>query len=137
NGDDYSSYSNATKAAARGAIVWGAPWTAPGAWKDNGSTCNGGHLLPGNYDAWASRLAAFAGKLQQNAGVPLWGLSAQNEPDYVAPYDSMIYSNQEMVNFVKVLGPKLAALNPRPKLIMPEVASWGNAWGFSSGVLGD
>jgi glucuronoarabinoxylan endo-1,4-beta-xylanase len=137
NGDDMSAYSNATKAAARGAIVWAAPWSAPGAWKDNGSENNGGHLLPGSYDAWATRLAAFAGKLQQNAGVPLYALSAQNEPDYTAPYPSMLYTNQEMTNFVKVLGPKLAALNPRPKLMMPEVASWGNAWGFTGSVLGD
>src|SRR5258708_29282647 len=49
----------------------------------------------------------------------------------------MLYTNQEMANFVKVLGPKLAALNPRPKLMMPEVSSWGGAWGFSSAVLGD
>jgi glucuronoarabinoxylan endo-1,4-beta-xylanase len=75
--------------------------------------------------------------MQQNAGVPLYGVSVQNEPDFTASYDSMLYSNQEMDNFVKVLGPKLAALSPRPKLIMPEVSSWGNAWGFSSAVLGD
>jgi glucuronoarabinoxylan endo-1,4-beta-xylanase len=137
NGDKISAYSNATKAAARGAIVWGAPWSAPGAWKTNGTTTNGGHLLPAYYDAWASRLAGFASVLQQNAGVPLYGLSVQNEPDWTASWDSMLYTSQEMVDFIKVLGPKLAALNPRPKLIMPEVAGWYNAWGFSSAVLGD
>jgi glucuronoarabinoxylan endo-1,4-beta-xylanase len=117
--------------------VWAAPWSAPGAWKDNGSTTNGGHLLTADYNAWATSLAGFAAKLQANAGVPLYGLSVQNEPDYTASYDSMLYTNQEMTNFIKVLGPKLAALNPRPKLLMPEVASWGNAWGFSSTVLAD
>lgn len=137
NGNSLSPYSDATKAAARGAIVWAAPWSAPGAWKDNGTTTNGGHLLAADYDAWATRLAGFAAKLQQNAGVPLYALSVQNEPDYTASYDSMLYSNQEMTNFVKVLGPKVAALNPRPKLMMPEVSSWGNAWGFSSSVLAD
>jgi len=137
DGTDIGVYANATKAAARGAVVWGAPWSAPGAWKDNGSTTNGGHLLPANYDAWASRLAGFAALMQQNAGVPLYGVSVQNEPDFTASYDSMLYTPQEMTNFVKVLGPKLAALNPRPKLLMPEVSSWGGAWGFSSAVLGD
>ena len=107
NGNDLSAYSNATKAAARGAVVWAAPWTAPAAWKDNGSTTNGGHLLPADYDAWATRLTGFAGTLQQNAGVPLYGLSVQNEPDYTASYVSMLYTTQEMDNFVKVLGPKL------------------------------
>jgi glucuronoarabinoxylan endo-1,4-beta-xylanase len=137
DGSDMGAYSNATKAAARGAIVWAAPWTAPGAWKDNGSDTNGGALLPADYNAWATVLANFASTFQQKAGVPLWGLSVQNEPDYTAPYISMNYTSQQMDAFIKVLGPKLAALNPRPKLIMPEVASWGNAWDFTSTILGD
>jgi glucuronoarabinoxylan endo-1,4-beta-xylanase len=49
----------------------------------------------------------------------------------------MLYTNQEMVNFVNVLGPKLAALNPRPKLFAPEVGGWGLAWGYTSALLGD
>ena len=134
SGSSLSALSNATKAAARGAIVWAAPWTAPAAWKDNGTTNNGGHLLPADYDAWATRLTTYATTMQQ-AGVPLYALSVQNEPDYTASYDSMLYTNLEMENFVKVLGPKLATLNPRPKLMMPEF-QLGGAWG-SGAVLGD
>ena len=131
-------YSNATKAAARGAVVWGAPWTPPAAWKDNGSLNNGGHLLPAYYDAWATLLANFANVLQQNAGVPLYGVSVQNEPDWVASYNSAIYTNQEMVDFIKVLGPKLAALTPRPKLISPDVSQWeGTFWGFANAIMAD
>jgi glucuronoarabinoxylan endo-1,4-beta-xylanase len=137
NGNDTSPYSNATKAAARGAVVWAAPWSAPGAWKDNGTTGNGGHLLPAFYDAWATRLAGFASTLQQNAGVPLYGVSVQNEPDWVATWDTMNYSNQEMANFIKVLGPKLSALNPRPRLITPETGGWGYVGGYTSAILGD
>jgi glucuronoarabinoxylan endo-1,4-beta-xylanase len=138
SGNDMSAYSNATKAAARGAIIWAAPWSAPAAWKDNGSEWNGGHLLPANYDAWATRLTGFAETLQEKAGVPLYGLSVQNEPDFTAAgYASMIYTNQELTNFVKVLGPKLAALNPRPKLLAPDVSSWAGAWGYTRAVLED
>jgi glucuronoarabinoxylan endo-1,4-beta-xylanase len=138
SGNNMSAYSNATKAAARGAIVWAAPWTAPAAWKDNGSEVNGGHLLLTYYDPWATRLAGFAGTLQEKAGVPLYGLSVQNEPDFIAGgYGSMVYSNQEMANFVKVIGPKLAALNPRPKLLAPDVSVWGGAWGYARAVLED
>src|SRR5262249_54230464 len=107
------------------------------AWKDNGSETNGGHLLPADYDAWASRLAAFAGVLQQQAGVPLYGLSVQNEPDYTASYVSMPYSPQGKAAVGEGLGPKLAALSPRPKLLLPDVSSWGGAWNYSSAVLGD
>ena len=137
NGGTLSAYSNATKAAARGAIVWAYPFSAPGAWKDNGTSNNGGHLLPQYYDAWATRLAGFAAKLQQNAGVPLYGLSVQNEPDWTATWDTMLYTNQEMANFVKVLGPKVAALNPRPKLMLPEVGGWYLAAGYTNAVLSD
>src|SRR5258708_4022788 len=40
SGTIMSAYSNPTKAAARGAKIWAAPWTAPGALKDNGSDTN-------------------------------------------------------------------------------------------------
>ena len=130
-------YANASKAAARGAVVWAAPWSPPAAWKDNGSLTNGGHLLPAYYDAWASQLANFASLLQQNAGVPLYGISVQNEPDYAAGYASAIYSPQQMVDFIKVLGPKLAALSPRPRLITPDLASWGVLWTYSDAIMSD
>jgi len=136
-GGDLSSYANATKAAARGARVWAAPWSAPGAWKDNGTTTGGGHLLASHYDDWATVLANFANNLQLNAGVTLSGLSVQNEPDFTASYDSMVYTPDEMASFVKVLGPKLAALNPRPVLMLPEVSNWSGAWDYTSAVLAD
>ena len=146
DGSSLSSYSDATKAAARGAKIWAAPWSAAAAYKDNNNVNNGGHLCAAagqgscnasHYNDWANTLTNYAASFQQNTGVPLYGLSIQNEPDYTASYESMNYTNQEMENFIKVLGPKLAALNPRPKILMPEVSSWGNAWGFSSAILGD
>jgi glucuronoarabinoxylan endo-1,4-beta-xylanase len=138
SGNDMSAYSNATKAAARGAIVWAAPWSAPAGWKDNGTEVNGGHLLPANYEAWASRLAEFADRFQEKAGVPLYGLSVQNEPDFTAAgYPSMLYTNQELASFVKVLGPKLAALTPRPKLLAPDASSWEGAWAYARAILDD
>jgi glucuronoarabinoxylan endo-1,4-beta-xylanase len=136
-------WSDATKAAARGAKVWAAPWTAPAAWKDNGSETNGGHLCaaPGqgtcdasHYDDWATRLAAFPALLKLNAGVDLYGLSIQNEPDFVASYESMLVSNSEFVNFINVLGPKLAALNPKPKIIAGEHSDWQYLDGMKAAI---
>jgi len=141
-------WSDATKAAARGAQIWAAPWSAPAAWKDNNSELSGGHLCAAagqtdgqghtcsasHYDDWASRLAAFAGLLQQNAGVPLYGILIQNEPDYIASYVSMLVSNSEFVNFINVLGPKLAALNPKPVLIAGDYSDWANLWGMTAAI---
>jgi glucuronoarabinoxylan endo-1,4-beta-xylanase len=137
SGDDISPYANAQKAAARGAIVWGASWSPPGNWKDNNSETNGGHLLQANYDAWATRLAGFAAKMKTNVGVDLYAISVQNEPDYTATWNSCIYSTQEMVNFIKVLGPKVHALNPPVKLLAPDAANWGSVWGYADAILGD
>lgn len=139
-------WSDATKAVARGARVWAAPWTAPATWKDNGSETNGGHLCAmagqgscdaNHYDDWATRVAGFATLLQQNAGVNLYGISIQNEPDYTASYESMLVSNTEFVDFIKVLGPKLAALNPKPLLMAGDYSSWFNVSGLATAIGGD
>ena len=136
-------FSDATKAAARGARVWAAAWTAPAAWKDNGTTSNGGHLCAAPAQGvctashtgdWATRLAGFAATLKQNAGVDLYALSVQNEPDFVAPYDSMIVSDSEFVSFVNTLGPKLATLAPRPKLIVGEHSNWSLLWSMTAAI---
>ena len=116
-------------AASYGAIVWAAPWSPPAAAKDNNNVNNGGHLLAASYDSWATTLAAFPATIRQQTGVELYGISAQNEPDFVASgYESCIYSAAEMVAFVKVLGPKLAALNPPVKLIAAEPDNWSHMW---------
>lgn len=137
DGTNSSFYSNATKAAARGAIIWAAPWTAPAIQKDNNSLTNGGHLLAGSYNTWATTLAGVQASYQSNAGVNLYAISVQNEPDFSASYESMLYTAAEMTAFIKVLGPKLAALTPVPKLILPELANWSNTWGYTSNALGD
>jgi glucuronoarabinoxylan endo-1,4-beta-xylanase len=128
-------------AAARGAVVWAAPWTPPASYKDNNDVNNGGHLLAADYDAWATTLAGFAAKMAQNAGVQLYGISAQNEPDFSAGYPSCIYTGAQMTAFVKVLGPKLKALTPPVKLLAAEPDVWANLWGsgddYGNAILGD
>lgn len=136
DGSDCLPISNAQKAVARGAFVWGAPWSPPASWKDNNSLYKGGHLLVSRYDDWATRLAGFATMMQSN-GVTIYGISAQNEPDWSDVWDTCLYSNQELVNFIKVLGPKLKALNPPVKLIAPDCGNWGNLWGYANAILAD
>lgn len=128
---------NYSKAVARGAKVWVAPWTAPAAWKDNGSTINGGHLLVASYGAWADRLCAFQTNLLADSGVNLYAISIQNEPDYSAPYSSMLYTTAEMVAFAKVLWPKMQLLSPIPRLIFSEVASQANFASYVTAMLAD
>jgi glucuronoarabinoxylan endo-1,4-beta-xylanase len=111
-----------------GGKVWAAPWSPPASYKDNSNINNGGHLNTGSYEAWATTLAAFPAYFKQNAGVDLWGLSPQNEPDFVASYRSCIFSAAQMNAFIKVLGPKLHALNPPVKVIAAEPDVWSHLW---------
>jgi len=128
DGTSWGPLADAKKAADRGASVWAAPWTPPADCKSNNSLTNGGHLNKSCYDSWASTLAAFPAKAKQ-AGVTVFGISVQNESDNTTQYESCIYSGQEMVDFIKVLGPKLKALNPPAKLLGPESTRWEHLWG--------
>ena len=111
-----------------GGRVWAAPWSPPASYKDNNNINNGGHLNATSYEAWATTLAAFPAYFKQNSGVDLWGLSAQNEPDFVASYRSCIFNSSQMNAFLKVLGPKLHALNPPVKVIAAEPDVWSHLW---------
>jgi glucuronoarabinoxylan endo-1,4-beta-xylanase len=135
-----AAYSDIKMAASYGAIVWGAPWSPPAASKDNASEDNGGHLLTADYASWATTLAGFAATVKTQTGVDLYGVSAQNEPDFTASYASCIYSSAQMVAFVKVLGPVLAGLDPPVKLLAAEPDSWSNLWSgddFGTAILAD
>jgi len=112
--------------------VWAAPWSPPAAMKNNGNV-NGGAsndtLKTSSYDAWATLLAAFPAYYKAQGGPDLFAISAQNEPDWNPTYEACIYDKTQMVNFINVLGPKLAALNPPIKVLAAEPDNWSNFWG--------
>jgi glucuronoarabinoxylan endo-1,4-beta-xylanase len=109
--------------------VWAAPWSPPASMKDNNNVNNGGHLNSGNYAAWAKVLAAFPAFYKSHGGVDLYALSAQNEPDFTASYQSCLFNASQMVAWINVLGPALAALSPPVKVLAAEPDNWGNIWG--------
>ena len=109
--------------------VWAAPWSPPASMKDNNNVNNGGHLQTADYASWAAVLAAFPAFYKKNGGVDLYAISAQNEPDFTASYQSCLFSSSQMVAWIKVLGPALAALDPPVKVLAAEPDNWGNLWG--------
>ncbi len=133
-------YPDAIAAHPFGVKVWAAPWSPPGAEKSNGTANNGGSLNSTAYSQWASVLAGFATNFQTMTGFPLYAVSAQNEPDFTAKYQSCVYTPAQMTSFVKVLGPMLANLDPPVLLIAPEPDSWNELWGnngFGTSILND
>ena len=129
------SLSGAIPPASYNAKVIGSPWTAPANCKDNNSTTKGGHLLTSCYDSWSTSIANFA---KNNK---LYAMGAANEPDFAScgssigppcngDYDTMVFTANELVNFVKVLGPKLKAAGV--KFIAPEASEWIHMWSNAS-----
>jgi glucuronoarabinoxylan endo-1,4-beta-xylanase len=120
--------------------VWAAPWSPPASMKDNNNVNNGGHLNSASYAAWAKVLAGFPAFYKSHGGVDLYAVSAQNEPDFTASYQSCIFNSSQMTAWIKVLGPALAALSPPVKVLAAEPDNWGNIWGgdsFSTAILAD
>lgn len=95
--------------ASRPLCVMVSPWSPPAWMKDNGRMNHGGKLLPRYAAAWARCFVRFI-QAYQAAGVPIWGVSVQNEPDATQRWDSCLYSAEEERDFVRDhLGPALAA----------------------------
>ena len=83
------------------------PWSPPGWMKDNDSMLHGGKLKPEYYESWARYCGKFI-HAYEKAGVPIWGLTVQNEPLANQIWESCIYTGEEERDFVKnYLGPAL------------------------------
>lgn len=76
------------------------PWSPPAWMKDNNNMLQGGKLKPGYYHSWARYFAKFI-KAYESEGIPVWGLSIQNEPMAKQKWESCIYTAEEEGNFLK------------------------------------
>jgi glucuronoarabinoxylan endo-1,4-beta-xylanase len=127
----------AQKAVARGARVWAAPWSPPGPWKSNLTPENGGFLEPEHYGDWADLLVDFVVDLHAR-GVPLLYLSAQNEPGWVAKWESCEWTPAGLTAFIRdELGPRLAATGLPTRVLAPETNDWKALSSFGDALLED
>lgn len=123
------------------------PWSPPAWMKSNHNVLKGGKLLEPYKAAWANYYIQFIDEYEKR-GIPIWGLSVQNEPMATQTWESCIYTAEEERDFIKEhLGPTLAQsaykdrkliawdhnrdlIYHRAKTIMedPEAAKY--VWGF-------
>jgi glucosylceramidase len=83
------------------------PWSPPGYMKNNNDMLHGGKLKPEYYQTWSEYYAKFI-KAYENAGIPVWGLTIQNEPMATQSWESCIYSADDERDFLKnYLGPTI------------------------------
>ena len=88
-------------------LLYASPWSPPAFMKDNNDMLHGGKLLPEYRDAWALYYAKFI-KAYEAEGMPIWGITVQNEPMAVQRWESCIYTAEEERDFLKDhLGPTL------------------------------
>jgi glucosylceramidase len=97
----------AIKAAGGSLTLYGSPWSPPAWMKDNNDMLHGGKLKPGFYQSWANYYTRFI-KAYEQEGIPVWGISVQNEPMATQRWESCIYTAEEERDFLKnFLGPTM------------------------------
>jgi glucosylceramidase len=96
----------AAMAAAGGKLqLFASPWSPPAWMKNNNDMLHGGKLKQEYRHAWATYFTRFI-KAYEKEGVPVWGISVQNEPMATQIWESCIFTAEEERDFVKQhLGP--------------------------------
>ena len=124
----------AKSAAQNGVTVWMTPWgtgtngATGGSYtttQTNPNGCTGSMPVLTNPQGLASALVTWV----QNAktqGVPIYAVSAENEPDSCGINSTTSYSAAQLAAWIDVLGPAMAAINV--KVMAPETQ---NACGFT------
>lgn len=98
--------------------LFASPWSPPSWMKDNNDMLQGGKLKPEFYDSWALYYTKFI-KEYEKEGVPVWGITIQNEPMAKQRWESCIYTAEEEKDFLKNhLGPTMEKEGLKDKKII-------------------
>ena len=98
----------AIKTAGGTLLLYASPWSPPAFMKDNKNMLKGGKLLPEFHKSWATYFTKFI-KAYESEGMPIWGVTVQNEPMAKQTWESCIYTAEEERDFLKnFLGPIMA-----------------------------
>lgn len=85
--------------------LFGSPWSPPAWMKTNNDMLHGGKLKPEYFESWAMYYTMFI-KAYEQEGIPVWGISIQNEPMAKQIWESCLYTAEEERDFLKNhLGP--------------------------------
>lgn len=90
---------SATRAHEMGATIIASPWSPPASMKTNNNLV-GGRLRDDRYAEYAAYLDDFNTYMSDN-GIPLYGLSVQNEPDVQVTYESCDWNPEQMTRFMR------------------------------------
>jgi glucosylceramidase len=87
--------------------IFASPWSPPSWMKTNNEMLHGGKLKPEYFQTWADYFVKYI-EAYKKEGIPIWGLTVQNEPMAVQVWESCIFTAEEERDFVRdYLGPTL------------------------------
>ena len=117
--------------------LFASPWSPPAFMKTNGSMLHGGKLKPELRQAWANYFTRFI-RAYEHEGIPIWGVSVQNEPMATQTWESCVYTAEDERDFIKsFLGPTMH----RVGLAATKIITWDHnrdlIYQRVSTVLGD
>lgn len=94
-------------AAAGKLTLFASPWSPPAFMKSNNNMLHGGELKKEYFQSWANYYVKFI-KAYEKEGIPVWGLTVQNEPMAVQTWESCNFTGEQERDFIKnYLGPTL------------------------------
>lgn len=98
--------------------IMATPWSAPG-WMKSSQSMIGGSLSSSSHAAYANYFVRFLRAYEQ-AGVPVYAISMQNEPLYLPKdYPGMSFPAEEQARFLGTyLGPALDKAGLHPKVLV-------------------
>ena len=92
----------AIEAAGGTLTMYASPWSPPAFMKTNNNMLQGGKLKEEFFQPWANYYAKFI-NAYEGEGIPIWGLTIQNEPMATQRWESCIYTAEEEPRFFKKL----------------------------------
>lgn len=108
-------------------------WSPP-AWMKDGNRAtelypaSQGKLKSEHYQHYADYLADFC-EAYNKAGIPIYAVSPSNEPRYAAPWNSCLWTPQEMGDFIQHnLLPTLQKRNLKVKVLFGENPAWSTVF---------
>ena len=127
--------------------LFASPWSPPAFMKSNNNMLKGGTLLAEYYKPWAMYYTKFV-KAYQKEGIPIWGITIQNEPMAIQTWESCVFTAEEERDFLKnYLGPTMKKeglgdkkivvwdhnrdlMNQRANIIFSDPEASKYAWGM-------
>eukprot|EP00930_Biecheleria_cincta_P035783 TRINITY_DN2458_c1_g2_i1.p1 TRINITY_DN2458_c1_g2~~TRINITY_DN2458_c1_g2_i1.p1 ORF type:complete len:674 (+),score=132.47 TRINITY_DN2458_c1_g2_i1:70-2091(+) len=97
--------------------LFASPWSPPAWMKTTGKMVDGGKLKPEYRASWAKYFVKWIDAYKA-AGVDIWAVTPQNEPENAAAWEGCVYTAEEEADWIgSELGPQLKSAHPNVHIL--------------------